>query len=182
VPFFKQISLYATKIKGEDFQTPTTSKMLSSPKTLTKLAPVATIVKNSPRINPLNKEEQKFRQTTSKMGDLKGQKSPRSQDLNTEVVRLPNTVKKSQGKGNSTGVVRSPSLFLRSLSTELAGEQIYCECGNICEGTNTLCPNCLKAAETIEKSGVLSIKSKEGKIKKYFYKLLNKELYCIILC
>lgn len=134
MPFFKQICLYATKIKGEDFQTPTTSKMLSSPKTLTKLAPVATIVRNSPRINPVNKEEQKFRQTASKMGDLKGQRSPRSQDLNTEVVRLPNTVK-TQGKGNSAGVVRSPSLFLRSITSELSGEQIYCECGNICEGT-----------------------------------------------
>lgn len=180
IPFFSQIPLYATKIKGEGSnlsQGPTTTKLLSSPKTLTKLAPVAAIVMSSPKTGPMSKEE-------TKSDLLKGQKSPRLNELNTEVIRLPNTIKKASetAKGKSSSdVVKSPSLFLRSIANELSGEQIFCECGNVCEGSNTLCASCIKSKETIEHSGFLYIKSKEAKLKRYYYKLLNKELYCIFL-
>jgi hypothetical protein len=108
------------------------------------------------------------------------------EDLNTEVIRLPNSIRKAQPTQNQpkkdvNEIIRSPSLFLRDLSKEINGGQIYCECGNLCEGANNQCSSCLKGVENIELTGFLYMKTKETQFKRYWYKLLNKELLCISL-
>lgn len=178
IPFFKQIPLYAKKIRGTENNDPeskSTIKVLSSPKMLTTFAPVASLIKNSPKgTETVSKEEIKKSHKLSKLFNEGGE------ELNAEVVRLPNSIKnaKSVSESKNTNLVRSPSLYLRSINAELSGKQNFCECGNVCEGSNILCPICLKSKETIEYSGYLYVKSKEKKLKKYYYKLLNKELYC----
>ena len=56
--------------------------------------------------------------------------------------------------------------------------ELYCECGNICKNDQSLCKSCLEKQTTIEFSGYLSIFTKDH-LKRYWVRLLNKELYCI---
>lgn len=106
-----------------------------------------------------------------------------SPNMNTEVIRLPNAIKvnlsvQQKTKEEKSELLKSPSLYLRDTSKESAGGLIYCECGNPCDGDNTQCTTCLKAKETSEYSGYLYLKTKSTKLKRYWYILLNKELYC----
>lgn len=142
------------------------SKLLSSPKFLSKFAPVSFMVKNCSgtpeKISCINKEQE--------------------EEFNVQVVRLANTVKKpisvSQKEfSTNNGYIRSPSLYLKDLSNESSGVQIYCECGNICEGSKTQCDVCLKPTNTVDYSGHLYV-DKSGKFKRYWYHLVNKELFC----
>lgn len=107
-----------------------------------------------------------------------------SPNMNTEVIRLPNAIKVNRSvlqkaKEEKSDMLKSPSLFLRDTSKDAAGGLIYCECGNPCEGGSTMCTVCMKSKETIEYSGYLYLKTKSTKLKRYWYILLNKELYCI---
>ena len=107
-----------------------------------------------------------------------------SPNMNTEVIRLPNAVKVNQSvlqktKEVKSDLLKSPSLFLRDSSAkDIVGSLLYCECGNSCDGESTVCSTCLKSKETIENTGYLYLKAKSTKLKRYWYILLNKELYC----
>ncbi len=106
-----------------------------------------------------------------------------SPNMNTEVIRLPNTIKVNRSvlqkaKEEKSDLLKSPSLFLRDTAKEAEGGMTYCECGNSCEPGNTMCAVCMKAKETSEYSGYLYLKTKSTKLKRYWYILLNKELYC----
>lgn len=70
------------------------------------------------------------------------------------------------------------SLYFRENSQDAAGGVIYCECGNVCEGENTLCATCMKSTDSKEYSGFLYLKKRSGNLKRYWYSLINKELYC----
>ncbi len=219
IPFYKQITLYAKKIKKADTKashSPPTTKLLSSPKMLSKFAPVSPMIKRSPHgptkeglktssaltkfsANP--SEETKEKKPSA--GDepklepsktMKAQHVPwidaskakdivMSPNMNTEVIRLPNTIKVNTSvlqkvKEDKSEMLKSPSLFLRDASKDPTGGIIFCGCGNPCEGDNTLCPSCIKSRESIENSGYLYVKTKSTKLKRYWYLLLNKELYC----
>ena len=54
---------------------------------------------------------------------------------------------------------------------------LYCECGNPCEGENSLCDKCLEKQKPIEFSGHLYAHVYSG-INLCWFRLLNKELYC----
>ena len=103
-------------------------------------------------------------------------------DMNTEAIRLPNATKGSTlaptKAPDASELLKSPSLFLRDIGRDEAKGIIYCECGNPCEGENTLCESCSKSKESVEFSGYLYIKDQSNQLKRYWYILLNKELYC----
>jgi len=54
---------------------------------------------------------------------------------------------------------------------------LYCECGEVCEVGNTLCKNCKEKEKPIDYDGYLYI-NLQSETKKYWCRLLNKELYC----
>ena len=221
VPFYKQISLYSKKIKKTDnkgIHSPPTTKLLSSPKMLSKFAPVSPMIKRSPKAmgkDGLKKSSilEKFtarpedgkatavakdindepKLEASKMmkaqhipwiDSSKTQETLMSPNLNTEVIRMPNATKVSQtavqkAKEEKSDMFKSPSLILLDSSgKDEVGTLVYCECGNFCEGESTLCSACMKNKESIENSGYLYLKAKSTKLKRYWYILLNKELYC----
>eukprot|EP00831_Metopus_contortus_P084918 TRINITY_DN9752_c0_g1_i1.p1 TRINITY_DN9752_c0_g1~~TRINITY_DN9752_c0_g1_i1.p1 ORF type:complete len:493 (+),score=73.14 TRINITY_DN9752_c0_g1_i1:162-1640(+) len=215
IPFYKDLVLYAQKIKKTETKTtsPTTSKLLSSPKLLSKFAPVANMVKGSPKLLNQKKEEgpkssaalAKFgpsreedktaeegkgdqRKPTKSKGDpwIDPSKAPEcvlSPNMNTEVVRMPNTAKINYSvlqkvKDGKIDILKSPSLILRDASKTTEGSVFYCSCGNPIEGDNTLCSSCLKAKDAIELAGYLYLKTKSTKLKRYWFTMLNKELYC----
>ena len=115
----------------------------------------------------------------------KAQELLMSPNMNTEVIRLPNTIRvPSQSvaqkvKDEKSDLLKSPSLFLRDTSNkDTVGGAIYCECGNPCDGDNTICTACSSSKTSIEHSGYLYLKAKSTKLKRYWYILLNRELYC----
>ena len=107
---------------------------------------------------------------------------PAPTDMNAEAIRLPNATKGGLTTTKAPDVselLKSPSLFLRDTGRDESKGITYCGCGNICEGENMLCENCLKSKESVEYSGYLYLKDKSNQPKRYWYILLNKELYCI---
>ena len=56
---------------------------------------------------------------------------------------------------------------------------IFCECGSICEQGARKCVGCCMKETNITAKGFLYVKKKAvNRVKKYWYYLLNKELYC----
>ena len=201
---------------------PKNAKLLSSPKLLSKMAPVSSMVKRSPKgvlskqatadatkiaANILNRlsgqaeESKKTQQSESEESKNNASKTMKalhvpwidsnnaeklalSPNINTEVVRLPNTSKTQpsvlQTIKNPNGVInKSPSVFLRDAAQD-ENSVNYCECGSVCEGANTACLTCSQKIKTpVEYSGYLYIKKHETKLKRYWYSLNNKELYCM---
>jgi len=182
--------------------------LISSPKLLTKFAPVSPMIKHSSRLaekstlktssvlakfavntGDLKKiEEAKAKPSkgmlarhTPLIEPTKGKLVP-SPNINAEAIRLPNTIMPNSlapTKAPDTAeLLKSPSLFLRGTGKNEMEGRIYCECGSPCEGENTLCESCLKSKESVEYSGYLYLKDKSNQLKRYWYILLNKELYC----
>ena len=223
IPFFKQITLYAKKIKKVESKashSPPTTKLLSSPKMLSKFAPVSPMIKRDIKgpvkeglktssvlakltgnvaeeakgkgedKRPVTHDEAKVEASkTMKAQHVPWIDSSKAKDIimspnmNTEVIRLPNTIKVNQSlvqkiKDDKSELLKSPSLFLRDASKDSTGGVIYCGCGRPCEGDNTLCSECMRSKESVEHSGYLYVKTKSTKLKRYWYILLNKELYC----
>ena len=212
IPFYRQINLYAAKIKKIAPKTPSikpTTKLLSSPKMLTKFAPVSPMIRHSPHFsgkakmkpdsilsklsgNPGKKKVEELKGKPSK-GTLSNHKPyinatdssslTTSSDINTEVIRLPNTAKAGHKTEteipDASELLKSPSLFLRDTGKDEAKGIIYCECGNPCKEGNTLCENCLKSKESIEHCGYLYVQNESKQFQRYWYILLNKELYGI---
>jgi hypothetical protein len=58
--------------------------------------------------------------------------------------------------------------------------RVYCGCGHENRTENTVCPECKKANAPKEKIGYLYIKESDGQLVRYWFHLLNKELYCIL--
>lgn len=106
----------------------------------------------------------------------KGKDIPLPADMDTEVMRHSLAKKTSKEPDQST-----LSLYFRENSQDAAGSLIYCECGNVCESNKTLCSACSKANESKEYSGFLYLKKRSGDLKRYWYTLVNKELYCIFI-
>lgn len=217
IPFFKQIPLYAIKIRKIVSKTPALKPrtiLISSPKLLTKFAPVSPMIKHCSRFtgksslktssvlaklaaNTSNmKKVEESKAEDAKPMPSKGMlarhvpwidqskaKSTSSPHINAEAIRLPNAIKTNSlapTKAPDTAeLLKSPSLFLRGTGKNETAGIVYCECGNPCEGENTLCESCLKSKETVEYSGYLYLKDKSAQLKRYWYILLNKELYCI---
>eukprot|EP00826_Nyctotherus_ovalis_P024655 TRINITY_DN1902_c0_g4_i1.p1 TRINITY_DN1902_c0_g4~~TRINITY_DN1902_c0_g4_i1.p1 ORF type:complete len:222 (-),score=70.79 TRINITY_DN1902_c0_g4_i1:205-870(-) len=211
IPFYKQLSLYATKIKKVVSQSPAlkpTAKLLSSPSMLTKFAPVSPMIRNSSRfadkpalkpnsilaklaINASDKKTEEAKVKPSKgtlarhtpwLDKSKAKNTPPPTDMNTEAIRLPNTTKTNllaPAKAPTTSeLLKSPSLFLRGINRGEEKDVFYCECGNPCSGENNLCENCAKLKESVEYAGYLYLKDKASQLKRYWFILLNKELYC----
>lgn len=224
IPFYEQLPLFAKKTTKIDTQGqtnhPKSAKLLSSPKLLSKFAPVSSMVKRSPKPDLISKlkdheaakglsilaklsgpsEEIKTQKTDQEESKIKASKTMIAQhvpwidptkaqelalspNINTEVIRLPNVAKNTsptqqKSKNVKADVMNSPSIFLRD-AVHQANSLNYCECGNVCEGDNTLCASCQKSKSSVEYSGYLYLKTKENKIKRYWYNLLNKELYCM---
>jgi hypothetical protein len=230
IPIYRQLALYRQKVlKGaiKHTPTPTTTKLLSSPKMLTKFAPVSTMVRNSPRVHKrlpttagmnlkaasllakfgANTEDGKQTKPAPGPGPepepdpipadeprpptktLKAQHTPWldttqpqllvfSPNMNTEVIRLPT----SSLPGKPDPESAKDATKGTSTTSESAGDGgsngVYCACGNLCEGQQTRCPNCLKSKDSVELSGYLYLKAKSGNMKRYWYQFLNKELYC----
>jgi hypothetical protein len=211
IPFYKQIPLYALKIKKMLSKTPALKPrtiLISSPKLLTKFAPVSPMIKHSSRFAGKSqlKTSSVLAKLASNTGDIKKVEETKvkpskgmlarhvplieptkdtvapSPNINTEAIRLPNTIKTNilaPTKAPDTAeLLKSPSLFLRGTGKSETAGMIYCECGNPCEGDSTLCDSCLKSKESVEYSGYLYLKDKVNQLKRYWYILLNKELYC----
>jgi len=214
IPFYKQLSLYATKIKKVVSRSPAlkpSAKLLSSPSMLTKFALVSPMIRNSTRLadKPTLKPNSILAKLTTNTSDIKkpeegkvkqikgtlarhspwidkskGKNAPLPADMNTEAIRLPNTTKANNNlltptkAPGTSDLLKSPSLFLRGISRTEEKEVFYCECGNPCSGENNLCELCSKLKESKEYAGHLYVKEKNNQLKKYWYILLNKELYC----
>jgi Ca2+-binding EF-hand superfamily protein len=88
-----------------------------------------------------------------------------------EASRLPNVSIQTK-LGGRTDIMLSPSAVLnkRPLHSSMA----VCSCGNLCEIGKDKCANCLSKCGDVK--GFLYFK-KEGKLKRYWVKLLNKSLY-----
>lgn len=98
--------------------------------------------------------------------------------LNTEVVRMSNSIGiTGKSKEIKKDLLMSPSLFLRETPREAMPGMNFCACGKQCLEGNIQCPNCMQTHEGTEFSGYLYNKSKT-KMKRYWYQLLNKELFC----
>jgi len=229
IPFFKAITIHSQKFKKPDGKThsPPSSKLISSPKQLTKFAPISPMIKkpgkeqiketlkksaalskygpneeskiakppvsngtnstasSSPLKNDTVSESSKIlkSQHVPWIDPSKAKEIALSPNMNTEVIRLPNTIKApalvQKSKDEKTEILKSPSYFLREPSKQSSESVTYCACGNPCEGDSTLCPACMKNKEIIENSGFLYVKTKSTKLKRYWYHLINKELYCI---
>lgn len=212
IPFYKQISLYALKIKKVVYKSPRlepTTKLLSSPKLLTKFAPVSPMIRQSsrptvkPPSNPnsilnrlaVNASASKDEEKTRARGTLskytpwidrsKAKNLPVPTDLNTEAVRLPNAKANllAPTKTPTTAeLLRSPSLFLRGIDRAEESKLVYCECGSVCTSGESVCEACVKGRESVEHSGYLYLKDKSSQLKRYWCILLNKELYCNFIC
>ena len=117
--------------------------------------------------------------------DLDSPMSP----LNTECIRLPNKTKvdlnslKAQklSKGNivvTRDITSTPTKFLKG-DIETSPVVVYCECGKLLEKEKLKCPECSSGVKNPVHKGFLYLKKHDlDKIKKYWYYLLNKELYC----
>lgn len=150
IPFYKQIALYATRIKKLISKSPAlkpTTKLLSSPKLLTKFAPVSPMIRHSTRVyektniktssvlsrlagNPsvaskVIVEEAKAKPSRGMLArhapwidQAKTKNSPMSPDINAEAIRLPNAVK----TGNSVTLAAiNTAELLKSPSLFLRG-------------------------------------------------------------
>ncbi len=88
-----------------------------------------------------------------------------------EVVAATVAVRKDSEETKDSGSVSG---------TEGRGPQnfeLYCECGNLCEGENSLCRKCQEKQKPVEFSGHLYAQVYSG-LKLCWFRLLNKELYC----
>jgi len=209
IPFYKQVPLYALKIKKVIYKSPSpalTTKFLSSPRILTKFAPVSPMIRqnksnlnpnsilNRLTINPSTFKEKKQEESKVKppkgrpsryilwIDNSKAKNSPLPTDMNTEGIRLPNSIKDTHSTSikppTTAEVVKSPSLFLKGISKTEEQQVLYCECGSLCKEGENLCDTCLKRTESVEYSGYLYVKEKNNQLKRYWYTLLNKDLYC----
>ncbi len=115
-----------------------------------------------------------------------------SPNLNTEVIRMPNcsqgTLPQSQpqsaagGSGTKEQRVVSPSVIFQDTARVASGAAlVYCNCGRLCEKDNTKCLVCLQNQKSIELSGYLYTKAKNGSMKRRWFVLVNKELYSELL-
>jgi hypothetical protein len=111
----------------------------------------------------------------------KGNNSLLPADMNTEAIRLSNTKTNNNLLVSTTSdLLKSPSLFLRGINRTEEKEIFFCECGNPCSEENNLCETCSKLKESVEYAGYLYVKEKGNQLKRYWYILLNKELYCTL--
>lgn len=120
---------------------------------------------------------------------LKEQKSSKDagffQQNHDSVVRLSNNKRLSKfspvGDINphSEEEIKAPHIeIINSCSSESESSSLmYCVCGSLCEGDNTECNRCLQKKTPIDFSGSLLAHINFG-VKKYWFRLLNKELYC----
>ena len=199
IPFFKQISLYNKRFKkiGDKTPTPKNRKLIPSPRVLTKFAPINLMINGNigdtvyksntilARLANNGVEENKviLKKSTKELVKDDIDEGLMSLDMNTEVIRLPNFYKMNHSvmakfKGERSEIIKSPSLYLKDGDTDSPSDEIYCNCGNPCDKNNTICDICRDSNKCTEFTGYLYSKTKSNKLKKCWYVLLNKELYC----
>ena len=59
---------------------------------------------------------------------------------------------------------------------------IFCQCGRICKEAFNLCEECIAAGKVLEAGGYLYLKRDQNNLDRYWFQLVNKELYCMRLC
>lgn len=114
------------------------------------------------------------------------------EEMTGDVVRISSHTKKvsqfyippipaedSVPSEEDTEELKAPPVPMLNRRISTAGMFVlYCECGNVCEGDNSLCNKCLDKQKPIEFSGHLYTQVHSG-LKLCWIHLLNKELYCI---
>ena len=176
--------------KAQQSATSSPTKAQHSP-TMASAAPTAAITPMKTAAKPEKKTNEEEKVSATKKG--KGHYVPwidasqaqsllMSPGMSPEAVRLPNVRcsegPSEQGSTSPTNLLKSPSLYLREPRKDSSKGVVYCECGNPCSDGTTQCVTCFQAQQPIEYTGYLYLKSKTKVLKKYWFSLLNKELYC----
>jgi hypothetical protein len=57
---------------------------------------------------------------------------------------------------------------------------MFCKCGKICKEAFNLCEECIATGKLHEAGGYLYLKRDQNNLDRYWFQLINKELYCMV--
>ena len=179
---FKQVDLFRKKVqKSPENSRKVTSQMISCPKVFNLFSPISGIIKRITDVNIYNAKltqnalHQNSTQTISyalknyQIDHEDTQDSSLTSNFDCEVIKVT-----SQKNLNELQINSQDEKYKKS---ELSFT--FCECGTECTNEDKSCLECQLANGTKEMAGFLYIKKNDTQLERFWFQLINKELYCI---
>ena len=176
------------------------AKKISSPKLLQQFSPVGRVIKRnsyygSQGIEPNPKETK----AVDKNGSLNADPAAKNQgeeSCNSESSYPKNHVQPLQRQMSASNVqiVKKEVVAKKSHFFQEAAQQspwvieeakdhaesiIFCKCGKLCKETFNMCEECIASGKVHEAGGYLYLKRDQNNLDRFWFQLINKELYCI---
>ncbi len=192
IPFFEQVPLYASRVRhlGDRGRSTPEARRISSPKMLQQFSPVGRLIRRG----------SKFASSTPKYsGEKDGSFSslaadadhaPHTDNSAAEADDLPSNQTRPRLMSNplveKKETPAKKSRFFQEAAQdwvidEAKAESVtFCRCGKICGEALNVCADCIAAGKVHEAGGYLYVKRDLINLDRYWFQLVNKELYCIV--
>ena len=202
IPFYEQVPLYASEVKRIKKKTKSTvpSMKISSPKLLHQFSPVGRMIRRNSHHgtyasargsavrDPIKNDVEKNASETVLPAVDKGPIRASADKLSKPQRQFSSPVVVKDPAGTIPGATASKkSHFFQEAvqnTTEWVIEDsksetvLFCKCGKICKESFSLCDECISAGKLYEAGGYLYLKRDQNNLDRYWFQLINKELYC----
>lgn len=178
---FQQVDFFRKKIqKTPEKMREVYVKKIATPKLLHTLIPISALVKRS---NGFTKLKQECCETTEC-------KEIPNENIGATSLKIQEGCEATELPSFDSGVIRvvSETNFSNSSIKTFPNNKedwktstsqvVFCECGKEMTSFESSCSECEKRRSPMELSGFLYIKKNQTQLERYWFYLLNKELYC----
>ena len=168
---------------------------MSSPKLLNQFSPVGRVIRRNSYVESVFGNSNNGPEEEKKV--LKLQLIPVTEDrklkkhLTFTSCSLIQAAQSPPIAAEAKAVVRKKSTFWQEaaaaspgIEEEAKGMQstvVYCKCGRICKQDMNFCEECTLLAHPLEASGYLYVEKDEKNMDRYWFNLINTDLYCKLL-
>ena len=182
------------RIKNKGKCTPQ-AKKISSPKLLQQFSPVGRVIRRNSFYGgqPADQNPKEDNKTIGKNESLNADLAKKEEEAYNSDSSYPknHTI---QRQHSSSTIIKKEVVSKKSHFFQEAVQQspwvieevkdhvesiIFCKCGKLCKEAFNLCEECIASGKVHEAGGYLYLKRDQNNLDRFWFQLINKELYCI---